>query len=210
GASPLVAANDAVDRLIVVPRRFAASPRVLWRLRRVLRREGFDVTLDPQGLTKSGLVACLSGATRRIGFARPAAREFNPWLQTELVTSRAQHRVERYLELLKPLSIDRPAVRFGLSLPAGAEAAAEQCAGRPELRGGYAALNPGAGWDSKRWPIERFAEVARHLASRGMPSVVTWGGPPERAWAGTNVAQARRAAAPASPTTLVGLAAGIS
>jgi heptosyltransferase-1 len=207
GAAPLVAVNDAVDRLIVLPRRFATSPRLLWQLRLVLRRERFDVTLDPQGLTKSGLVAWLSGAPRRIGFARPAARELNPWLQTELVASFAEQRVARYLELLRPLGIDRPPVRFGLSLRPAAQAMAEQFASRPELRGGYVALNPGAGWDSKRWPIERYAAVARHLASRGIPSVVAWGGPQERAWAETIAAESHGAAILAPPTTLVELAA---
>jgi lipopolysaccharide heptosyltransferase I len=207
GAAPLVAANDAVDRLIVLPRRFATSPRLLVKLRGMVRRERFDVTLDPQGLTKSGLVAWLSGAPRRIGFARPVARELNPWLQTELVISRAEHRVERYLELLQPLALHRPSVRFGLTLTIAAEAAAEQFAIRSELHGGFVALNPGAGWDSKRWPVERYAEVARHLASRGVPSVVTWGGAQEQAWAETIVANSRGAALLAPPTTLVELAA---
>src|SRR5437762_9715477 len=101
-AAPLVEACDAVDQLMVLPKRFATSPRILSWLSRELRRETFDFALDPQGLTKSGLVAWLSGAPRRIGFARPAAREINPWLQTELVLSQATHRVAPYLELLRP------------------------------------------------------------------------------------------------------------
>jgi heptosyltransferase-1 len=207
GAAPLVEACDAVDRVVVLPKQFATSPRSLAWLRQELRRDRFDFTLDPQGLTKSGLVAWLSGAHRRIGFARPAAREINPWLQTELVASRAMHRVDRYLELLRPLGVEQPAVRFGLSIPSAAGAKAAELASRPELRSGYVALNPGAGWDSKRWPIERYAEVARSLSTRGMPSVVTWGGEQERLWAETIAQQSGGAAIVAPPTSLLELTA---
>jgi heptosyltransferase-1 len=176
-------------------------------LRRNLRRERIDVSLDPQGLTKSGLVAWLSGARRRIGFARPAAREFNPWLQTARVVSRAAQRVDRYLELLRPLGIEKAGVRFGISIPPAAEQVAEELAARAELRGGYAVINPGAGWDSKRWPVERFALVAGHLGSHRIPWVVTWGGEPERGWAEAIVSQSRGAAVIAPATSLVELAA---
>src|SRR2546423_7789593 len=41
GAAPLVAHCDAVDRLIVLPKGFAKSPRLLLRLRRELTRQRF-------------------------------------------------------------------------------------------------------------------------------------------------------------------------
>jgi len=207
GAAPLVEACDAIDRVIVLPKRFATSPKTLVWLRRELRRECFDLALDPQGLTKSGIVAWLSGAARRIGFARPAAREINPWLQTELVASRNAHRVQRYLELLGPLGIKRPSVRFGLSVPSAPEEKASALANRLELQRGFVVLNPGAGWDSKRWPIERYADVARHLSSHGIASLVTWGGEQEREWAESIVAQSHGAAMLAPPTSLLELAA---
>src|SRR5947209_17281700 len=77
GSAPLVEACDAVDRTIVLPKRFATSPRILAWLWRELRRERFDFALDPQGLTKSSLVSWLSGSRRRIGFARPIGRELS-------------------------------------------------------------------------------------------------------------------------------------
>ena len=206
-AAPLVALCPAVDRLVVLPRGFALRPRAVWWLRGVLRRLRPDITLDPQGLTKSGLVAWLSGARRRIGLARPASREINPWLQTERVAPEAQHRVRRYLALLRPLGVVQPEVRFDLAIPPAVQQAVDGalavCAGGHRL----AVLNPGAGWDAKRWPEERYAQVAQHLASCGLRSVVVWAGNRERAWAETIVAQARGAAALAPSTTLVELAA---
>jgi lipopolysaccharide heptosyltransferase I len=206
-SAPLVEACDAVDRVIVLPKRFATSWRLLVKLRSVLANSKFDFALDPQGLTKSGLVSWLSPAKRRIGFARPASREFNPWLQTELVNSAAEHRVHRYLELLRPLGIERPAPRFGIVVPAAQQATAEKFDERYAFRDGYAVLNPGAGWDSKLWPLDRFAEVARHLFSRGVPSVVVWAGEKERPWAEKIVSCSRGTAFMAPPTSLLELAA---
>jgi heptosyltransferase-1 len=39
----------------------------------------------------------------------------------------------------------------------------------------FAILNPGAGWGSKRWPAERYGQVARALAKCGVQSVVNYG-----------------------------------
>ena len=206
-SAPLVTANSAVDGVIVVPKSFARSLRATLALRRELQRHRFDMTLDPQGLTKSGIVAWLSGARRRMGFARPAAREINPWLQTELVPSRAVHRVDRYLELLCPLGVERTPVRFGLEIPGEAESKTNEFTAQARLRSGYVVLNPGAGWDAKRWPVERFAQVARHLATQGLPSVVTWGGRRERAWAEQIVAESGGTAILAPATSLLELAA---
>jgi lipopolysaccharide heptosyltransferase I len=206
-SAPLVAACDAVDRIVVVPKGFSTSTKLLRQLRSVLSATGFDFALDPQGLTKSGLVGWLSGAKRRIGFARPAGRELNPWLQSELVTSQATPRVERYLELLRPLGIERPRVEFGLTLPAAAVATAANIVAQNRLTQRFAVLNPGAGWDSKRWPAERYAEVAAHLSSRGVSSLVVWAGPQENSWAQEIASRSQRAAVLAPSTSLLELAA---
>ena len=39
----------------------------------------------------------------------------------------------------------------------------------------FAILNPGAGWGAKRWPAERYGEVAAKLASDGVRSIVNYG-----------------------------------
>ena len=207
-AAELVAANEAVDSLVVLPKGFAKSPRMLWRMRKTLCAMRFDVAIDPQGLTKSGLVNWLSGAQQRIGFARPAARELNPWFQTKLVSSNHEHRVDRYLELLAPLDLKRPNnVEFGLAIPELAHGPLKEMTGIASLQGSFACLNPGAGWDSKRWPVERYADVARHLAKRGLACVATWGGQKELAWAETIVRLSDGAAVLAPKSSLLELAA---
>jgi heptosyltransferase-1 len=41
--------------------------------------------------------------------------------------------------------------------------------------GDFAILNPGAGWGAKRWPAERYGEVARGLANQGLRSILNYG-----------------------------------
>jgi heptosyltransferase-1 len=64
-------------------------------------------------------------------------------------------------------------------------------------------INPGAGWPSKIWPAERFAEVARGIRQRqGRRSIVVWGGDRERQAAERIVVDAGGAAIVAPPTSL--------
>jgi len=41
--------------------------------------------------------------------------------------------------------------------------------------GEFAILNPGAGWGAKRWPAERYGEVAGKLADQGIASILNYG-----------------------------------
>ncbi|MEX2172855.1 MAG: glycosyltransferase family 9 protein [Pirellulaceae bacterium] len=206
GAAPLIAAHPAVDQVIELPKGILTSPTAAWRVRQQLLPLDVEIALDPQGLSKSSAVAWLSGARRRIGFARPAGREISSLLNGELVEPRKTHMVDRYLELLEPLGIEQPAVEFGLDRLRHASAIETFAAG-PEIRAGFAVVNPGAGWDSKRWPIERLAELVRQLGERAsLPSVVLWGGARELAWAEQIVHHSAGHGRLAPPTTLLELA----
>lgn len=207
-AGTVVERHAAIDLAIRLPRRFARSPGALLRLRQRLRSLRFDLAIDPQSLTKSSLVAWLSGAKRRIGFSRPVGRELAPWLNTELVESRGRHVVDRYVELLNPLGKAARAVRFDFPRDEPLEAKIRTTLQSLGLHRPFAVLNPGAGWESKRWPAERFAEVARQIDSRwGMASLAVWAGPQERAWADQIAGLAAGAAVVAPSTTLLELAA---
>jgi ADP-heptose:LPS heptosyltransferase len=165
------------------------------------------VALDLQGLTKSAVAARLSGAARRIGFDGADGRELSRWLNNELVPPTATHVVDRCLELLAPLGISGARARFELEdTPADAQAAGALLKARQLTR--FAIVNPGAGWPSKRWPLERLAAVARHLGTRhALRSLVVWAGDEERAWAEQIVAYAAGHAVLAPATSLRELAA---
>ena len=109
--------------------------------------------------------------------------------------------VDRYLELLRPLGIESPTVRFQVPEHAEDRTAAEKIIGQFGLDRGFAIINPGAGWPSKLWPIERYAAVARHLGeARQVLSLVVWAGASEQAMA-EEVARLADGAARAAPAT---------
>lgn len=138
-----------------------------------LRAEKFDLVVDLQGLFRSALLARMTGAPRRVGFA--GARELGWIFYTDRVrvADPEMHAVDRYLLVAEHLglAIERP-VRFNVAVPEGARArmkealAAVNAEGRP-----VAALIPGSQWPSKRWPAELFAELAGRLEERGFAPV---------------------------------------
>jgi len=205
----LLEGHEAIDELIRVPRRWLKSPAEILKLRRRLRALDFDLAIDVQGLAKSAIAARLSGASQRIGFAPSAARELSWLLTTDRVPATATHVIDRNLQLLRPLGIERPAVEFRLpEAPADAGTIERFLAQTGLPSHGFAVINPGAGWPSKRWPPERFAAVARDLERvHRLPSVIVWAGDAERALAGRIVAEAPQAARLAPATSLRELAA---
>ena len=208
-AAELLASHPALDHVITVPRQWYFSPRAILGLRRRLRELEFDVAIDLQCLTKSAVAAWLSGAPRRIGKAGQDGREFSRWLHNELVAAGGRHVVDHYLELLKPLGIEQPDVRFDLpERVADARTMDDFLHASGLFRRRFAVLNPGAGWPSKVWPAERYARVAAHLkAAHGLDSVAVWGPADERALAEAIVAASQGAAVLAPPTTVLELAA---
>lgn len=207
-SAPVVRDHQDLDELIVLPRRWFKSPRRIVQLRRDLHARRFDATIDCQSITKTALACRLSGAPARIGAGDKNARELSGWMNNHLVTMRTPHLVDRTLELLEPLGVETPEVRFRLPIGVEASANMKRACDQFGLDGAYAAINPGASWDSKLWPAERFAAVARHLGDRhGLPSIVVWAGERELQWARTIVARSDGRAVLAPQTSLVELAA---
>ena len=176
-AALLLEGHAGVDQFVVVPRHWMKSLRAMRSMRRQLKAGRFDVVLDPQSLIKSSLLGWLSGAPKRIGFGYPVGRELAPVLNNCRVVPTGEHLVDRTLELLKPLGIEHSEAVFDLP-QYGAEqsilAFPENCFGKQKR---FALVNVGAGWPSKLWPTDRYAEVVRYLGQRyQLPSMVLWYG----------------------------------
>lgn len=211
--------HPALDEVIVADtrgwrraRRPAAARAALAdaaALRRRLVQSRFDVALDLQGLFKSGLLAAATRAPLRVGFVAGWRREaLSALLANRRVTPPvgARHVVEQYLALLEPLGIVGRRLEFTLPTVPAAEAAMDEwLAGaglKPHRR--LVVLNPGAGRPDKRWPVERFASLARRVHEADAHAIVTWG-PGEEAAARAVVTASPAVAAP--PTDLFTLAA---
>jgi len=193
----LLKEHPMVDHFHVFPRRafkrsqgtFMERMRSVRQFRKDLAAVKYEIAIDLQGLTKSGLVSWWSGAKRRIGFKGEDSREFNIIFNNERVepSAEAVHVVERNLSLLKPLGVrvpDKPEWVMPNFAPEIQQMKPflEKCGlinsdGRVSR---YAIVNPGATWFTKRWPPEQFGEVAKGLISRhGLSVVIPWAGADE-------------------------------
>jgi heptosyltransferase-1 len=208
-SAELLDGHPALDEVIRLPRKWYKSPREVFALRRRLRELQFDVTIDLQCLTKSAAAAWFTGAPRRIGKAGHDGREFSKLFHNELIHARGQHVIDHYLELLQPLGIFKPRVRFNLPEHFDDASMAERTLRTLHLpHKGFAVLNPGAGWPSKIWPPDRYGEIARQLRdSHGLASLAVWGIPSELPLAEAIVRVSDGAAQLAPATTVPQLAA---
>jgi lipopolysaccharide heptosyltransferase I len=166
---------------------------------RALRAEAYDAALDFQGLLKSAVLARASGAARVIGFGRRALREpVAAALYTEtVVPPREGHVIRKNLALLGALELSCREIRLPLSDRTAPDA--DPALPPPVV------LNPGAGWPNKRWPPDRFGELAARLQTEhGLGSVVSWG-PGERDLAQAVVDASAGAARLATETSIVSL-----
>lgn len=143
--APLLRRCPVIDELIEFRRHSAKSWLPLFVR---LRRERFDLVLDLQGLLRSGLMAGVTGAARRVGLSD--AREGARWFYNEIVPVTRSHAVNRYLRAAAHLGCPAGAVEFPLGLA-------------DEPRDNLIAINPSARWATKLWGAEKFRALAEQL-----------------------------------------------
>lgn len=186
-SAPLLENHPQLDQVYVIPKkRWKKNFRSLYfsEIRpyfKQVKRDGWDVAIDLQGLTKSGLVAKASGAKIRIGYGDKDGREINKLFTNKKVTPRkeAVHVVQRNLELLRGLDIEPDPQAVGKLGFLDEEIDAIKDKLKDSGWDGstaLAALNPGAGWSSKKWPVPHFVEVGKRLfAEYGYHPLILWG-----------------------------------
>jgi len=148
-----------------------------------IARDKYDVTIDFQGLTKSGVVAYLSGAKIRIGFGDKDGRELNKIFINERITppENKPHIIDRNLLLLKPLGIENPQYEFKINIPDEAYSYIEN---KLKINGvqsdeKFVFINPGAGWITKRIPLNMLGEVGKIIVEKYNLRVMLTYGPGE-------------------------------
>ncbi|HEX9780909.1 MAG TPA: glycosyltransferase family 9 protein [bacterium] len=176
GAYELVARCPYLDEILVYdPRGKDRGWRGRWAFIRRLARARYDHSLDLQNSRQTHLMAWLAGIPIRSGFRRRFGWLLNrpvslprvvlaPIAHQHYLLERAGFRPDgERLELWPSPSDDETAARL-LGAPAAAT--------RPTV-----ALHPGGSgrWKTKRWPLERWAQLCDRLAAEGVRVVITGG-----------------------------------
>lgn len=150
-------------------------PGDLWR---VVRR-GYDLVIDTEQYhCLSAVMARLCRAPRRIGFGTNVRRRM---LTTALPYSQETYEARSFLALAEsatgqPAPFDPEAVFYPL---AESDRQFARTALEPIAELMRVAIHPGASIPQRRWPPERYAQLARMLAERGV-GVVVLGGATDR------------------------------
>ncbi|MCB2226309.1 MAG: lipopolysaccharide heptosyltransferase I [Desulfarculaceae bacterium] len=177
----ILAGHPALERILVSPRHEMAEAEglplnPLSRFGRELRSVRYDAVLDLQGLMKSAICVALSRAERKIGW-RGGKEPLAGLAYKERLAPFDPDRpaLERYLDMLEPLGLERPAqIEFGLSPNPGELVRARELA--PVGEGPLVVLHPMAKWDSKLWPLANWVELAKLLGAAGCRLAISGSG----------------------------------
>jgi heptosyltransferase-1 len=149
-----------------------------------LRGIQYDAAIDFQGAVRSALLARWSGAPIVVGSAQPRENVASMFYTRKvLLETNGTHVVEQALALAGAVistaslpttrvatAMAAPPVKFPVDPDAESKIAGLMADGSE-----FAILNPGAGWGAKRWPAERYGQVAKELAKDGLCSLINYG-----------------------------------
>ena len=194
--APVLEGTNWLDEQFLYQPKSSDSQLRGWPLLARLRRERFDAMLLLTNSLRTGVMAWLSGAPRRIGYARNG--------RSLLLTDRLYHArrgrryvpspvVDDYLRLAYHLGCPSEPPTLELNTSPADEAGADRAWREltlPSDREVIVLNSGGAFGAAKLWPTEYFAQLAHRLATQLGMSVLVICGPSEREIARQIVAQA--------------------
>jgi heptosyltransferase-3 len=172
----ILALNPYLDELLVLDRERYGNP--LYWLKKVwqIRRKRFDLVIDYLGNPRSAYISFISGAKLRVGYDLPGRR----FLYNRLVKNEGKtgYAAAQKLEALKRVGIESTDLKLDFLLPKEAELFAqrffrEEGIDRSRL---VISISPTSRRSFRRWPQERFAQLADWLIHRfGAMVILVWG-----------------------------------
>ncbi|HQC43174.1 MAG TPA: glycosyltransferase family 9 protein, partial [Verrucomicrobiota bacterium] len=165
--APLLENDPDLEGLLLFDRKAWRSlrnfPQNLLRIR-AIRRMQFDFVLDLQALLRSALFSWLVRAPVTIGLDE--RREAAPLFYHRSVARPHPntHAVDWYLEVLKPLNIERSGqIDWMPSRPAAAETLRAKMKTPIDPAVKKVILQPCTRWQSKLWPLEHFIDCVKKI-----------------------------------------------
>lgn len=145
-----------------------------------LKKYKFDLVLLFHRSFRSAVISYFTNACDRVG----VSFEARGFLVNNIVPNRGndyQHEIDRNMDVIREIGIDPKGTKLYFHIP---EQAIDFSVSWMKNRGvekndRLAALYPGAGWNSKRWPIENFCQLGRQLLENGFDWVLVFWGPNE-------------------------------
>ena len=180
GLAPLLEGDPDLAGVVRFERKRWSKPRYwpeMFRSVRGMREKEFDLVIDLQCLARSAIFAWLAAGKKIVGLdeVREGARGFY-----DLIVPRKSfhtHAVDWYLSVLPLLGVPvhhdfnwfhaRPAAAAEVlrKWPDDSESKVQGPRSKvPSAR--WIALQPGARWLNKRWPVENFAKLVQVIAPR--------------------------------------------
>lgn len=152
----------AFDERIFYRKHFWKLPGLIYRL----RKERYDLIFVLDRHWVFGLVGWLGGIPKRIGFDRNGEGVFH---SVKVHYGSRIHEIKQYVALARAVGCPRSDEKMRLYLSAKELQAGREIAYKYRIMGATAiaaggAKNPGQDMASRRWPVERFALVAKEVA----------------------------------------------
>jgi lipopolysaccharide heptosyltransferase II len=146
-------------------------------LRKQLRSQKFDLSIDLHGLAKSAMLVKLAGARFRLASSSTnGMKEFSWLFSKEIKAVQESHCVERHFEVAKYLSCESE-INYPISIPEESFKGVREKLLRESINlDKVIGIHPGGGWVSRRWDSNKFALLAGRLKTELGADVVLVGG----------------------------------
>lgn len=169
----IVKLHSGVDSVVVFNRKKWATG--IFTLYRELSSQRFDITLDLQRHSKSGLFSFLSRAPKRIGFHRRDSKEGNWLCNTEYVPEQGDTlpKIEHYHLFLDALGVPKGEITVKPLSAITLDTLPHEI--RSEIHQPYVGLVLGSSWQSKDWPEEGYRNLIRILLRETSHSIALLG-----------------------------------
>ena len=179
-------ATIAVDRVALRDGFKPLSVFRVFELVKDVRRRKFDFVIDLHSLSETNLLGFLSGAPKRL-YSRRHGRSleflgnFHPRPPAEVESSK-RHLIDRYLDVLIPLGVKDADRIPRLKTRKTEDAVVDQILSKAKVAQGtpLVGMFPGAGHPGRRWPLDKFAELADYLMRNEGVRVLVFAGPEEQ------------------------------
>lgn len=158
-------ASPHVDEIIFYEKRGRhAGIKGMLRLAAELREKKFDLAILLQNAFEAAFLTWRAGIPSRAGYRRDLRGPLLTHGVTIPKARRSVHQVHYYQGLMEDLGLKKGADSLEVRLPPAVMAQAEKLLAPYRAHGPVVGLNPGAAYGpAKRWPAEKYGELAARL-----------------------------------------------